>query len=165
VEHPPIASSVEVSEGAEITYQKLAGNFIVTRGLADIKNFTLDSDQTDFVAKGRVRLGDLDSDLNLVLKLPPGSVRGSVGDWITADDGRPTIEASLKGPLGDPKVKVDYRDTVRRAAQDILKKTIGGWKGKPARTAPKNTPSSDVPAKDPLGEAASQAIEHLFKKK
>ncbi|MBL0059520.1 MAG: AsmA family protein [Elusimicrobia bacterium] len=154
-------------EGAEITYQKLAGQFVVTRGLADIKTFTLDSDQTDFLAKGRVRLGDLDSDLTLQLKLPPGSVRGSVGDWITAEDGRPTIEASLKGPLGDPKVKVDYRDTVRRAAQDILKKAIGGWKGKPDRSPdPKKAPSSnDAPAKDPLGEAAGQALERLFKKK
>jgi hypothetical protein len=149
-------------EGSDITYKKLAGSFSVTRGVAEVKTFTLDSDRTDFLARGRVRLGDLDSNLVLQLKLPPGSVRGSVGDWITADDGRPTIEASLKGPLGDPKVKVDYRDTVRRAAQDILKKAIGGWKGKPDRPAdPKQVPT----AEDPLGEAANQALERLFKKK
>jgi hypothetical protein len=107
--------------------------------MAEIKSFVLNSDQTDFFANGHVRLGDMESDLRLMLKLPPGSVRGSVGNWITADDGRPTIEAALKGPLRDPKVKVDYRDTVRRAAQDIFKKTLGGWKGKPDRppaTAP-----------------------------
>jgi hypothetical protein len=78
----------------------------------------------------------MESDLELVLKLPAGSVRGSVGQWMTAADGRPTIEARLKGPLRDPKVKVDYRDTVKRAAQDILKKTLGGWKGKPDKIPP-----------------------------
>lgn len=120
-------------EGMNLSYQKLAGQFIVARGLARIPTFTLNSDQTDFSATGQVRLGDMESDLDLVLKLPAGSVRGSVGQWMTAEDGRPTIEAGLKGPLRDPKVKVDYRDTVKRAAQDILKKTLGGWKGKPSK--------------------------------
>lgn len=119
-------------DGSDIAYKKLAGNFLVNRGIAEVQSFVLNSGQTDFSAQGRVRLGDMESDLNLMLKLPPGSVRGSVGNWITADDGRPTIEAELKGTLRDPKVKVDYSDTVRRAAQDILKKTLGGWKGKPA---------------------------------
>jgi hypothetical protein len=126
-------------EGSDIAYKKLAGQFIVTQGVAEIPSFVLNSDQTDFSAHGRIRLGDMESDLRLMLKLPPGSVRGSVGNWITADDGRPTIEATLKGPLRDPKVKVDYSDTVRRAAKDILNKTLGGWKGKPDRppaTAP-----------------------------
>lgn len=120
-------------EGSDIAYKKLAGQFIVTQGVAKIPSFVLNSDQTDFSAQGHIRLGDMESDLRLMLKLPPGSVRGSVGNWITADDGRPTIEATLKGPLRDPKVKVDYSDTVRRAAKDILNKTLGGWKGKPER--------------------------------
>lgn len=123
-------------DGSDLGYKKLAGRFLVDRGLAHIPTFTLNSDQTDFFARGQVRLGTMDSDLDLVLKLPAGSVRGSVGQWMTAEDGRPTIEARLKGPLRDPTVKVDYRDTVKRAAQDILKKTLGGWKGKPDRASP-----------------------------
>ncbi|MBK8870189.1 MAG: AsmA family protein [Elusimicrobia bacterium] len=127
-------------EGSDLGYKKLAGRFLVTRGVAQIPSFTLNSDQTDFSATGQVRLGGMESDLKLVLKLPAGSVRGSVGQWMTAEDGRPTIEARLKGPLRDPQVKVDYRDTVKRAAQDILKKTLGGWKGKPSQ--PAQTPST-----------------------
>lgn len=123
-------------DGSDLGYKRLAGEFLVERGLARIPAFTLNSDQTDFSARGHVRLGDMESDLELVLKLPAGSVRGSVGQWMTAADGRPTIEARLKGPLRDPKVKVDYRDTVKRAAQDILKKTLGGWKGKPDKIPP-----------------------------
>lgn len=123
-------------EGSDLGYKKLTGRFLVDRGLARIPSFTLNSDQTDFSASGQVRLGTMESDLGLVLKLPAGSVRGSVGQWMTAEDGRPTIEARLKGPLRDPKVKVDYRDTVKRAAQDILKKTFGGWKGKTNKIQP-----------------------------
>jgi hypothetical protein len=153
-------------EGSDIAYNKLTGVFLVTGGIAEIKSFLLNSEQTDFSAKGHVRLGDMESDLRLMLKLPPGSVRGSVGNWITADDGRPTIEAALNGPLPDPKVKVDYRDTVRRAAQDILKKTLGGWKGKPDSPVPSpHTDSSPAPPEDPLQDLGRNALEKLFKKK
>jgi uncharacterized protein involved in outer membrane biogenesis len=153
-------------EGSDITYKKLAGKFLVNQGVAEVQSFVLNSDQTDFSAQGRVRLGDMESDLKLMLKLPPGSVRGSVGNWITADDGRPTIEAELKGPLKDPKVKVDYSDTVRRAAQDILKKTLGGWKGKPAPPDEKTSPESpSQPSKDPLQDFGRRAIDRIFKNK
>lgn len=153
----------------EITYKRLNGQFLITRGLVDIRPFLLDSDQTDFRAEGTVRLGDRTSDLRLMLKLPPGSVPGNVGDWMTAEDGRPTIEASLKGPLADPTVKVNRKDILRRAAQDILKKTIGGWKGKPDPTplkeenppAPESIPSP--PPKDPLKDMGN-ALKNIWKK-
>lgn len=156
-------------DGSDISYKKMAGTFLVTRGITEVQSFVLNSDQTDFSAHGHVRLGDMESDLRLMLKLPPGSVRGSVGNWMTADDGRPTIEASLKGPLGDPKVKVDYRDTVRRAAQDILKKTLGGWKGKPDRATANPEPSSPPTPAPPaalekeMQDPGRRSLEKIFK--
>ena len=175
IKNVPVAKKINKlldREGSDIAYKKLAGKFVVQQGVAEVPSFVLNSDQTDFSAQGRVRLGDMESDLRLVLKLPPGSVRGSVGNWITADDGRPTIEAGLKGPLRDPKVKVDYRDTVRRAAQDILKKTIGGWKGKPDRSPapppadasvePENAPSPSI-EKD-LQDLGRRSLEKIFKR-
>jgi hypothetical protein len=169
IKNIPVAKKINKlmgRDGSDITYKKLSGRFQVTQGVAAIQPFTLDSDQTDFFANGKVRLGDMDSDLNLMLKLPPGSVRGSVGNWLTAEDGRPTIEAHLEGPLGNPQVKVNKGDVIRRAAKDILKKTLGGWKGKPDR--PSNDPTETTappPQKEQLEEMGIRALENLFKKK
>lgn len=157
-------------EGSDITYKQLSGRFQVTQGVATIQHFTLDSDQTDFFANGRVRLGDMDSNLNLMLKLPPGSVRGSVGNWLTAEDGRPTIEAHLEGPLGNPQVKVNKADVIRRAAKDIFKKTLGGWKGKPDHSSSSTqgnatpTPTTSPTPIETLEDLGTRALEKLFRK-
>ncbi len=176
IKNIPVAKKINKlmdRDDSTIAYKKLAGTFSVTQGRTDVQSFVLNSDQTDFSARGHVRLGDLESDLRLMLKLPPGSVRGSVGHWMTAEDGRPTIEASLKGPLGDPKVKVDYRDTVRRAAKDLLNKTLGGWKGKPDRPSPVTAPKESSPESEvapdtdvqkELEEMGRRSLEKIFRK-
>jgi hypothetical protein len=131
----PVARKVNKLMGQEasrITYEKLSATFSVKKGLARTDDFRLESDQTDFLARGRVNLVNRDADLSLVLKLPPGSVRGSLGQWITAEDGRPTLDARLAGPLSDPRVEKGefLRQTGSRAVKDILQKTLGSWKGK-----------------------------------
>ena len=171
IRNVPVASKINKllnRNRSEITYKKLTGTFLVTRGSVNIRPLLMDSDQTDFRAEGTVRLGNMDSDLRLLLKLPPGSVPGSVGEWMTAEDGRPTIEATLKGPLADPTVKVNRKDIVRRAAQDILKKTLGGWKGKPDPQPTKDEfpashpPRSSSDPRNPLKDA-EKALKNIWK--
>ena len=138
---------------AEIPYKRMAGHFKVVRGTLSTDDFLLDGGPVDVQIKGTVGLVSLLADLRAVLKLPARSVGGSVGGWIAAKDGRPTLDATIKGPLTDPTIRADTgkvaKQAVQNLAKDSLKKYLGGSPSAGGSSS-KNSP-------------AQKALQKLFK--
>jgi hypothetical protein len=76
---------------------------------------------------------------------------------MTAEDGRPTLEATIKGPLTDPTIRVDMAKAATNAVKSYLKKTLGG-SGAGSGGTTSNSPTSDV------ADQAKKALGNLFKR-
>ncbi|HNI58036.1 MAG TPA: AsmA-like C-terminal region-containing protein [Elusimicrobiota bacterium] len=146
-------------DAADLTYKTLGGHFKIERGLLTTEDLAVESDQTDLAAKGRVRLTDFDSDLRATVKLPAGSLGGSLGDWSSGPDGRPTLTAKITGPLTDPKISVDLSQAAKNAAKDLLQKSLEKYR-KPAEGD--NGGSTAV---DKAVDQGLKSLQKLFKKK
>ncbi|MBI4396705.1 MAG: hypothetical protein HY548_06395, partial [Elusimicrobia bacterium] len=94
------------------------------QGLLSTQDFIVDSSQADISAKGSVHLVTMMADLRAVFKLPAGAVGGSFGDYFADEDGRPTVEAAIKGPLSDPTITPDLSRAAKKATEDLLKKGL-----------------------------------------
>jgi len=171
------------NDASEITYRSMSAHFKVKDGRLATPDFTVDSSQADILATGSVLLTTMIADMRVVMKLAAGSLGGSAGEWFSGDDGRPTIEATITGPLSDPKVAVDVSKAVKRAGEQYLKKGLEKFLGLPSNkpdqpapgggeapadgtTAPQAAPSEERPK--PAQKAVQEGLktlDKLFKKK
>ncbi|MGQ0644111.1 MAG: DUF748 domain-containing protein [Elusimicrobiota bacterium] len=156
-------------DASVIEYQKISGRFKMTKGLLETQDFTVEGGPADILAKGTVDLGPLRADLRATLKLPKDSVGGSVGDWFSDDDGRPTLDAVIQGPLADPSIKVDAGRAAKRAGEQLLKKGLEKFMKKaPEDSGTPESPAEQKPAEKPADKAIQEglkALDKLFKKK
>jgi hypothetical protein len=106
---------------ADITYSRMGGSFQITRGVLNTQDFAIDSSQADIAARGTVNLADTTADMRAVFRLPAGSVGGSAEEWFADADGRPTVEATIKGLLSDPTIRPDLSKAAKRAVETLLK--------------------------------------------
>jgi len=140
---------------AEIAYKRMAGHFKIVRGTLATDDFLIDGGPVTVLTKGTVSLVTLVADLRAVLKLPARSVGGALGNWTTAGDGRPTLEATIKGPLTDPTVNVETGQIAKKAGQNLLKnglkKYLGGGSPAAGGSSSQNSP-------------AQKALQKLFKR-
>ncbi|MBL0349450.1 MAG: AsmA family protein [Elusimicrobia bacterium] len=146
-------------DSADLTYKTLGGHLKIDRGLLTTEDLAVESDQTDLSAKGRVRLTDYDSDLRATIKLPAGSLGGSLGDWTSGPDGRPTLTAKITGPLTDPKISVDFSQAAKNAAKDLLQKSLEKYR------APGAGDNGGSNAVDKAVDQGLKSLQKLFKKK
>lgn len=146
-------------DAADLTYKTLGGHLKIDRGLLTTEDLAVESDQTDLAAKGRVRLTDYDSDLRATIKLPAGSLGGSLGDWTSGPDGRPTLTAKITGPLTDPKISVDLSQAAKNAAKDLLQKSLEKYR------TPGASDNGGSSAVDKAVDQGLKSLQKLFKKK
>lgn len=170
----PIAAKLNKllkKDTSEIPYEKMSGHFQVTQGVLATPDFTVTGDSMDILAQGTVSLVTLVADLRAVLKLPAGSVGGSASDWFAGEDGRPTLEATLKGPVTDPSIQVDLAKAAKRAAEDALRKGLEKLKRSygsgeaPAEGAAAPAPTEREQQIDKALEKGQKALDKLFKKR
>jgi uncharacterized protein involved in outer membrane biogenesis len=123
----PLAAKINKfvkKDDVEITYRAISGSFRVTNGVLDTQDFTVDSSQTDILAKGKVALATMVADMRLVVKLPEGALGGFLGESVTGADGRPTLELIARGPLSDPDIKPDVAKAGKQLFQKGLEKGL-----------------------------------------
>jgi hypothetical protein len=105
------------------------------------------------------------ADMVLTLLLPEGSVGGFLGENLTEIDGRPALEAALKGPLSDPSVVPLVGKVIKRAAESLLKKGMEKFLNKKdADSGGSETPPQNAqPSQEE--ELLQKTFEKLFRKK
>lgn len=168
----PLAKKINAllnKDVSDITYQKIKGHFQVAQGVLETRDFTVDSSQTDILTQGRVALGPMTADLKTQIKLPTGALGGDAGQWFAGEDGRPTLEISLKGPLADPAVSINANKALKNAAEQYLKKGLQKLFNVPEESsAPvENSNQSAPPKKAPADKAIEKglkSLDKLFKK-
>lgn len=174
IQNLPLAEKINQAmkrNATDLSYSKMSGHFKITQGVLDTQDFAVNASYADIFAKGNVSLSTLQSNMRGIIKLAKGSVGGSVGDWFTDDDGRPTIEIALKGLISDPSITVDISKAAKRAGEQLLKKYLGGGSSspQPGTTGDTANPPPPAPAEkspqEQLKEEASKALKNLFRKK
>jgi hypothetical protein len=161
----PLAAKINAllkRNATDITYKSMSAHFKITQGVLATSDFTVSSPQADILVKGTVRLNDLMADLRASFKLPPGALGGSLGEWLQDENGRPTLDVSIKGPLtGKPDVKPIMGNAAANAAKGLLKKYISGPTGGANSSGQQD--SSPSPTQQ-LQKALGKGLGDLFKK-
>lgn len=166
----------------DITYRTIKGEYVATNGVVTVKTFRIESAQLDVATKGTIDLANNQVDLQIVSKLPPGSVAGSVGQFTTDSDGRPTLPLLVKGSLTSPSVRPDVKavttGVVQGVGRELLKRIgVGGTSqgqetaapaegaGSQATGQPQGQ-SSQPPAQQPssVEELGRELLKGIFKK-
>jgi len=110
-----------------ITFESLAGMYQLHSGVLDVKSFDLIGRSLSISDQGTVGLtGDRAMAMKGALKLPPGTIGGTVGALVDKDEsGRQLLKFSLTGPMATAKPKPELQDVgkraIQQAGQEILK--------------------------------------------
>jgi len=110
-----------------IAFDSLAGAYQLRSGVMDVKTFDLNGRALSISDQGTVGLtGDRPMAMKGSLKLPPGTIGGTVGELLDKDEsGRQLLKFTLTGPMATARPKPDLQDVgkraVQQAGQEILK--------------------------------------------
>jgi hypothetical protein len=154
-------------DASEIPYDSMSAHFTITRGVLETPDFTAKGPYADMTAAGTVHLVTLMADLRLVVKIPEGSVGGSAAEWFAGEDGRPTLEATVRGPVSDPAIQVDLSKAAKRAAEEAARKGLEKLKekfGGPSEGSGEE-PTKQEKQIDKAVEEGKKALDKIFKRK
>ncbi|MBI2119799.1 MAG: AsmA family protein [Elusimicrobia bacterium] len=105
------------------SYSRMGGHWDVQQGTAKTEDMEVLSPSIDLFAKGALHLPTKKPDMTLTAKLPKGSLGGSVGEFSSDKEGRPTFVFKLKN---DWKPSLDashvQKQVVEKAKEEIKKK-------------------------------------------
>jgi len=105
-----------------MVFQKISGTYKFQNGIAKTNNFQIHSPKADLYKKGTIRLSDQDKNLLVTLKLPKGSIAGTVGQFTSDDAGRPTFSFKVTGTEKTQKVRMDTAVVKKRAKEELKRK-------------------------------------------
>jgi hypothetical protein len=165
----PLAAKINAllkRNATNITYKSMSAHFKITQGVLATSDFTVASPQADILVKGTVRLNDMMADLRASFKLPPGALGGSLGQYLQDENGRPTIEVTIKGPLtGKPDVKPVVGKAATNAAKGLLQKYIGTPGANSGSNSSGGQQQNSPSPTQQLQKALGKGLGDLFKKK
>ncbi len=109
-----------------IPFDSIVGDYLLRSGIMTIKTFNLNGKDLSIQNQGTVGLSGIQPiNLNVAMKLAPGSVRGTLGNLINDESGRPTLKFIATGSVADPQVKFDIHEVgqkaLQQAGQEIMK--------------------------------------------
>jgi hypothetical protein len=108
-----IFQSLHLPSLQSIPFDSIKGDYVLKTGLMTIQTFDLSGRDLGIQTTGTVGLaGAQPLNMKVVMKMAPGSVRGTVGQLIQDENGRPTISFAATGSVADPHMKVDMQDVV-----------------------------------------------------
>ncbi len=106
-----------------IAYQSMTGDYTFKAGLMTVTSYVLDSSQIGATMKGTVGLtGAQPLNLTSVVKAASGLIGGSVGEILNDEQGRATLNMTIKGTVGEPDVKVDTTEIKKKAIETLKEK-------------------------------------------
>jgi len=106
-----------------VKFKDILGDYVFKSGVMNIKSFTMDGDEINAAMNGTIGLaGPQPLDLKATLKFAAGLVGGTVGDLLQDEQGRPTVNMTVKGTVSDPKSSVDTAAVKKQAVEKIKEK-------------------------------------------
>jgi len=109
-----------------ISFDSIVGDYVLRSGTMDIKTFDLNGRDLTVQDRGTVGLSGVQPiNMNVTIKLAPGSVGGTVGAIVNDENGRPTLKFTATGSVANPQVKLDIHEVgqkaLQQAGQEIMK--------------------------------------------
>ncbi len=114
-----IAPFLKLDPSGGLVYSRIGGHWNIANGAARTDDFQVNSPSADVYAKGVVYLPKSTPDMVLTVKLPKGSVGGTLGQMTNDSDGRSTLTFKMKG---DWKPSLDAAAVSKQATEEIKKK-------------------------------------------
>ncbi len=114
-----LAPFLNTDASGGMVYSRIGGHWNILNGLARTDDFQVNSPNADIFAKGTVYLPKSSPDMSLTVKLPKGSVGGTLGQISNDADGRATLTFKMKD---DWKPKLDASAVTKQATEEIKKK-------------------------------------------
>ena len=104
-----------------ISFDSLSGTYQLRSGVMDVKAFDLNGRALSISDQGTVGLtGDRQMAMKGSLKLPPGTIGGTVGELLDKDEsGRQLLKFTLTGPMATVRPKPDLQDVGKKAVQQV----------------------------------------------
>jgi len=121
-----LLSQVNLPSLQSIPFDSIVGDYVLRSGVMEIKTFDLNGKALSIQDRGTAGLsGSRLLNMNVLMKLAPGSVGGAMGQLVADENGRPTLKFTVTGPAANPAVKMDLQDVgkkaLQQAGQEILK--------------------------------------------
>jgi hypothetical protein len=142
-----------------VPFDSIQGDYRLTNGVMDIRAFELSGKDLFLSTLGTVGLaGDQSIDLKVLMRLAPGAVRGTLGQLIQDESGRPSLSFAATWSVADPRVRVETKEIGRKALKQVgdgLLKGLGlerppSKSERGADAAPSNGGVAAPSAPDPL---------------
>ncbi|PLX48594.1 MAG: hypothetical protein C0613_10435 [Desulfobulbaceae bacterium] len=145
-----LAALLDLPELTDIDLQDMGGDFIIKKGVAQIRSQTSNS---SFTARMNGSIG-LDGSLNMpvALRLSPRlssrlESRLTAARYMEKEDDRILVNLTLTGTLDSPKVKLDTTQVRRRATESLIDQALG---------------EDADPEEKAVGEAVKNLLDNLF---
>jgi hypothetical protein len=106
-----------------LNFKEIIGDYVFKSGVMDIKTFVMNGTDLNANMTGTVGLaGAQPLDLKATMKFAAGLVGGTLGEFLQDDQGRPTVNMTVKGTVDDPKTSVDTAAVQKKAVEKIKEK-------------------------------------------
>lgn len=116
--------AVKVPSLDTVNFKEVIGDYLFKNGVMDITRFNLNGTDLNASMKGTVELaGQQKVDLRANLKLAAGMVGGTVGQILEDDQGRASLDMTVKGTVGTPSVSIELKDVGKKAV-NVLKEKL-----------------------------------------
>ncbi len=139
-----------------ISFSGIHGDYAFRSGVMDIKAFEVTGDDLNLNTTGTIGLAGVQPlDLRVTMKLAPGSIRGTLGQVITDESGRPTLAFAAKGTASNPNVHLDMREAGQKAIKQLGQELFKGFGiGQQAPPPSNAAPDSQQPQQGQPQQAA-----------